>query len=546
MSRSCTLGLLGLALLSVCCVRAIDYTSDEGTPHTPFSDAASAVKDRPIGAGFTWSLGGSLMERVQRHDNRRDLDDEQKDDSFEVLHRLRLNTEFNYGHLFKAYIETQDSRLLYESRPFGPQNRIRNQNPFDLYQAYVEFGLLDDVADKPSLSIKLGRQEMTLGHQRTFGNLDWFNSGQSFDMGRTTWRPDGFDIDFFAGRPVLQKRDGMDETSSHVNFGGFHLKALGIPGGHTIQAYGVAKWDTLNQWPSEKDSFAGGSGYVPPSVAGPGNIIGLTSVGVGTPGSVDLPFTPFWAGLPGWVGPGSYILIFDGSGAVIGTAPAGNPTLHGERRITIGGIADGKFWNKRFDYSLESSLQFGDFGGDSVFAYRFNGELGYKIPMGWRYVRLAAGYSMASGDSDPTDGRHNSFDPFFPDTFGMHGKYQFVNDRNIQDWTGKVQARAWKGGMIEVEYHGLKLDQKRDGLYAPPAGYYSYTAAGPFGLRSGAGNWGKDVGQELDVQVTHVFNNNFSVSGGAFFFKPGSYFRKTGYYGDDLAKNFFLMARLSF
>lgn len=216
------------------------YKQKNELPDTPLSRAAKAVKNRPIGGGWTFSLGGSSQQRMQKLDNRRDFNDDRNDEDFSLLSRERLNFEFKQGKFFKAFFEAQDAWEFWRDRLPGTNP---NENALDIYQAYVEFGLIPDVADKPSLVLKLGRQELVIGHRHLFSENDWLNLGQSYDLARVTWRPDGFDIDGFAGWPVVQDHRNLDQTSSHDNLAGVNVKALGIPLGHTVEGLLVYKWN---------------------------------------------------------------------------------------------------------------------------------------------------------------------------------------------------------------------------------------------------------------------------------------------------------------
>lgn len=226
------------------------YKQKNELPDTPFSRAAKAVKNRPIGAGWTFSLGGSAQQRFQKLDNRRDFDFGRNDEDFSLLSRERLNAEFKRGTLFKAFIEVQDAHEFWRDRLPGTNP---NENALDIYQAYGELGLLNDVVDKPSLIFKLGRQELVLGSKHLFSDNDWLNLGQVYDLGRITWRPDGFDIDAFAGWPVIQDHRNPDSPSSHFNLSGVNVKALGIPQGHVVEGAIVYKW-------SDKVNFRGERG----------------------------------------------------------------------------------------------------------------------------------------------------------------------------------------------------------------------------------------------------------------------------------------------
>jgi hypothetical protein len=207
------------------------YSDKPDLPNTPFSDAAAKVKNVPIGGGWDWSLGGSLQTRFQTLDNRRDFRYDRNDEDFSIQNRVRINTEFKYSDVVRVFVEGQDAHEFFRDRLPGANP---NENSFDLYQAYVEVGILKDVADMPSLIFKVGRQEFQLGREYLVGDKDWFNRGQVFDMAKVTWRPDGFDVLFFGGAPVIFDDHNWDKTG-FARFGGAWLRAVGLPTGHLIE-----------------------------------------------------------------------------------------------------------------------------------------------------------------------------------------------------------------------------------------------------------------------------------------------------------------------
>jgi len=438
------------------------YADADSHPDTPLSDIARAVKDRPIAGGWTWSLGGAAQERFQAQDNRRDFSFEKNDEDASLLSRTRLNTTFNYGHLFKAFVEVQDSHEFWRDRLPGTNP---NENSLDFYQAYAEFGLLDDIADKPMLSIKAGRQEFVLGNGRLFSNNDWLNNGTNWDMVRVTGRPDGFEFDAFAGWPVTADTNNPDSPASHRNIAGLNVKAVGIPLGHIVEGFLVYKWD-------EKTDYTG----------------------------------------------------------------EGRGDRGPEREWVLNGSAHGKFFTN-FDYNLDLTGELGQRGSNQIRAWRGGGQVGYTLPMLWRWVRFAFDYSLASGDKDPTDRRQETFDTLFGDQFGFRSKFLLAAEKNLEDLNPKFAARAWRGGMIELDYHHFELMQARDGFYA---------SNGTVLRRDKSGNAGRYAGQEIDLQITHAFNDNLSLSGGAFMFMPARLFSQSGNHGDSFARNYFLMLRIGF
>ncbi|HYG74782.1 MAG TPA: alginate export family protein [Planctomycetota bacterium] len=436
-------------------------TEKADLPSTPFSDAAARVKNMPIVGGWEASLGGSLQTRAQSVDNRRDFRYDQNDEDFSIQNRVRINFDLHYGDLAKIFVEAQDAHEFFRDRLPGNNP---NEDSLDLYQAYLEIGLMKDVVDKPSLIFRLGRQEMQLGREYLIGDKDWFNRGQSFDLARAIWKPDGFEVELFGGAPVVFDDRNWNKTSD-THFYGSWLRAVGIPGGHLIEGGIFYKVN-------ETDTFTGESGS---------------------------------------------------KGA--------------ERIWLFNGRAEGTF-HKNWDYALELTGDFGTRGDERVRAWRGDANLGYTIPINWRTVRLGVAYGLSSGDARPDDGRTERFDSLFPDPFIFHGRLFVAAGVNLEDYTAKIRATPWRGGLVEIEYHRLFLQQSRDFMF--DAASFTGTRRDP------TGRAGKDVGHAIDVQITHKFHENLLVTGGAFMHEPGHRFTHVGNRGSDFARNYFVMVRVGF
>jgi Alginate export len=132
-----------------------------------------------------------------------------------VLSRLRLNMIIQPGEWLKFAFQAQDAHV------FG-----KNQNPaappfqdaMDLRLGYVEVG----DAEKKSVSVRAGRQELAFGDERLIGNANWLNTARSFDGLRGTFRFSGLRVDLFGVR-VVQPVDGeFDLNTPGNNFYGIY------------------------------------------------------------------------------------------------------------------------------------------------------------------------------------------------------------------------------------------------------------------------------------------------------------------------------------
>jgi len=130
------------------------------------------------------------------------------DDAY-FLNRIRLNMKVQPTDWLKFVVQGQDSRVWGKNQnPAAPPY----QDIFDLRIGYIELG----DAEKGSVAIRLGRQELNFGDQRLVGSADWLNTARSFDAIRATVHMSSYRVDAFAGS-VVNPRDGKFDQSSPGN-----------------------------------------------------------------------------------------------------------------------------------------------------------------------------------------------------------------------------------------------------------------------------------------------------------------------------------------
>jgi len=123
-----------------------------------------------------------------------------------LLSRLRLNLKVSPTAWMRFQVQGQDSQAMYRNaKPDAPPY----ENTFDLRQGYVELGN----ADKPPITLRVGRQEMFFGEQRLIGHLNWTNTARSFDAARLTLKFGNYKIDAFASSVVNPKEAVFDRSS---------------------------------------------------------------------------------------------------------------------------------------------------------------------------------------------------------------------------------------------------------------------------------------------------------------------------------------------
>ncbi len=130
---------------------------------------------------------------------------------------------------------------------------------------------------------------------------------------------------------------------------------------------------------------------------------------------------------------------------------------------TIGGHYARKLGNA--DLLAWGGWQTGDWGRLTQRAWAYVFELGYQFPgVAWKpWVRL--GTDQTSGDSDPKDGRHQTFFQILP-TPRVYARFPFFNMMNLEDSFAEVILRPHKRITIRSDYRWLRLSQSADLWYS--------------------------------------------------------------------------------
>ncbi|MBQ8760706.1 MAG: alginate export family protein [Bacteroidales bacterium] len=148
-----------------------------------------------------FSLSGEVRPRMEYLHGYSTLTDKDSDPAGFASQRTRIN--FNYSNeRVKMGVSVQDV-FLWGSQP----QLFSTSNSLSLHQAWAQYFLT------PSLSLKLGRQELVYDDERIFGNSNWDQQGRSHDV--ALLRYDGMvRIDIGAA---------FNQDEKHLNGSYYHL-----------------------------------------------------------------------------------------------------------------------------------------------------------------------------------------------------------------------------------------------------------------------------------------------------------------------------------
>jgi hypothetical protein len=365
----------------------------------------------------------------------------------------------------RSSLVQSDERFAYANNPAVPGTVKRKgdgpeSETIDLHQAYVTVGNLKEFP----LSLKVGRQELSYGEERLVGAFVWNNIGRVFDAAKVRSQTPWFGADFFASHVVIPEDHVFNVNNDHDWFSGMYATSTNLPH-HLVDFYFLARNASAQALAAEPSPQA-----LQPSARD------IYTYGVRLKSK------------PGELG--------------------------------------------HWDYTLDLIAQFGDFkdlrlGANSprldheAFAAIVQG--GYTFKEAWGKPRLGLEYSYGSGDSDPTDGQHQTFENLFPTNHKFYGYMDFASLQNLQDVRGIFQLKPHPRLSIAVEGHGFWLADTHDNFYTvagAPRGGTGTTAGDNYGINP---SYSAFVGTELDIIAGYALTKFAQVEAGYGHFFHGDY-----------------------
>jgi hypothetical protein len=198
-----------------------------------------------------------------------------------------------------------------------------------------------------------------------------------------------------------------------------------------------------------------------------------------------------------------------------------------DRVSTVGARLVGDLASWRLD--LQSAYQFGDFGGLDHSAYMLHAGLEKATAHG----RFGIAYNFASGDDNPNDAEHGTFDNLFPLNHPYYGLMDLFSLQNVHNFELTYSQPLTSRLRLQIGVQNFWLHREDSDAW--------YSAAlQP--LRRAHGNVGSYVGGEIDVTATMaLLPERLALVAGVSRFFGGRYLRDTGSAGD--ANFFFVQLR---
>ncbi len=167
------------------------------------------------------------------------------------------------------------------------------------------------------------------------------------------------------------------------------------------------------------------------------------------------------------------------------------------------------------DWDFTYVRQFGDYADDDIKAYAYHMLLGYTIKNVIMSPGISFEYSYASGDSNPYDHDHGRFDGAFGARDKMYGRMNLFRWQNIEDAQINLKLRPSERSYVKAEFHKFWLAEKRDGWSLNAKAY-----------RDKTGLAGDDVGKEFDIVARFDYTDTAQVQLGFGHFWPDEFTKR--------------------
>jgi hypothetical protein len=193
----------------------------------------------------------------------------------------------------------------------------------------------------------------------------------------------------------------------------------------------------------------------------------------------------------------------------------------------------GEFGN--WDYSAELMGQLGHFNDprapiqslehQAYAAFVAGGYTWTKAPL---TPRVGLEYNFGSGDSNPTDDKHETFENLFPTNHKFYGYMDFVSLQNIHNLRLTSSFKPLARLTFTADYHAFWLADTHDNFYTIGGVRRGGITATPGGQGYGINpNYNNYVGSEVDLIATYNVSPLITFETGYGHFFVGDYVKQS-------------------
>ncbi len=173
---------------------------------------------------------------------------------------------------------------------------------------------------------------------------------------------------------------------------------------------------------------------------------------------------------------------------------------------------------RNFDYSMEGIREAGADGDNNIRAWGATGGIAYRFAGLYSKPRVFTQYDYASGDRNPHDQVHGTFDTMYPtahDRFGISDQFGWQNIKAIRSGITIEPHTRWT---VTAQWLDFWLASATDSLYNTSGGSI---------VRNALGTAGNHVGQEADAYTWYEINRHVNLGVGVGHIFPGQFLTLT-------------------
>lgn len=170
-------------------------------------------------------------------------------------------------------------------------------------------------------------------------------------------------------------------------------------------------------------------------------------------------------------------------------------------------------------YGLEGMLQTGRYGGSSILAHMIHFDTSWEWDKNWKPKVTLFG-NIASGNKDPYSNKWNRFDSLLGPSHYGYGLADVTRLSNMNELGVSFQVKPTKKTTVLTSAHQFWLNSAHD----------AWLAAGPGTLAwDKDGKSGRDLGQEIDLDIRYKVNEHWTMELGSAYFFTGDYGQQMGH-----------------
>jgi hypothetical protein len=173
---------------------------------------------------------------------------------------------------------------------------------------------------------------------------------------------------------------------------------------------------------------------------------------------------------------------------------------------------------KDLDYSYETIIERGSDGPNAIHAWAQTFGAGYRFDALHFRPRIFAQYDYASGDKNPNDGVHGTFDTMYPTAHDRFGIADLFGWQNIVAERAGFTIEPHRRWTVTAQYLDFQLASATDSLYNSSGGSI---------VRDATGKSGTNVGAEFDLYTWFELNRHVNFGFGMGHLMPGRFLTAT-------------------